>query len=169
MVHIAKSHSTRGRMVRRTSAVAIVGAMMLAACGSDPDASDSSAPSSTGGGSDTALVIARGMDVNSLDPSLAYCDTCQIYMTAVYETLIGLDSSDNQTLVPRLATAWEGNAEQTEFTFTLRPGTIDVSIGQPIPSSGREPDELMREVERWIEAEMRRLDPHAYAASPARA
>ena len=54
-------------------------------------------------------------------------------------------------------------------TFTLRPGIIDVSIGQPIPSSGREPDELMREVERWIEAEMRRLDPHAYAASPARA
>ena len=68
-----------------------------------------------------ALVIARGMDINSLDPSLAYCDTCQIYMTAVYETLIGLDSSDNQTLVPRLATSWEGNAEQTEFTFTLDP------------------------------------------------
>lgn len=117
MVHIAKSHSTRGRKAMRVAAATIVGAMMLAACGSDPDASDSSAPSGTG--SDTALVIARGMDVNSLDPSLAYCDTCQIYMTAVYETLIGLDSSDNQTLVPRLATAWEGNAEQTEFTFTL--------------------------------------------------
>ena len=54
-------------------------------------------------------------------------------------------------------------------TFTLRPGIIDVSIGQPIPSSGREPDELMREVERWIEAEMRRLDPRAYAAAPASA
>jgi 1-acyl-sn-glycerol-3-phosphate acyltransferase len=48
--------------------------------------------------------------------------------------------------------------------FTLRPGIIDVSIGRPIPSAGREPDELMREVERWIEAEMRRLDPEAYAA-----
>ena len=47
--------------------------------------------------------------------------------------------------------------------FTLRPGVIDVSIGRPIPSAGREPDELMREVERWIEAEMRRLDPQAYA------
>ena len=31
------------------------------------------------------------MDVNSLDPQRAYCDTCQIYLTAVYETLIGLD------------------------------------------------------------------------------
>jgi 1-acyl-sn-glycerol-3-phosphate acyltransferase len=54
-------------------------------------------------------------------------------------------------------------------TFTLRPGVIDVSIGKPIPSVGRDPDELMREVERWIEAEMRRLDPQAYAPGPARA
>jgi 1-acyl-sn-glycerol-3-phosphate acyltransferase len=27
---------------------------------------------------------------------------------------------------------------------------------------GREPGELMAEVEAWIEAEMRRLDPDAY-------
>ena len=47
-------------------------------------------------------------------------------------------------------------------SFLLRPGVIDVSIGPPIPSAGREPDELMAEVERWIEAEMRRLDPEAY-------
>ncbi|TNF61613.1 MAG: 1-acyl-sn-glycerol-3-phosphate acyltransferase [Burkholderiales bacterium] len=43
-----------------------------------------------------------------------------------------------------------------------RPGTVDFSIGKPIPSQGRDPDELMREVEAWIEAEMRRLDPEAY-------
>jgi len=49
-------------------------------------------------------------------------------------------------------------------SFLLRPGVIDVSIGRPIPSAGREADELMREVEAWIEAEMRRLDPQAYAA-----
>jgi len=42
------------------------------------------------------------------------------------------------------------------------PGTVEFSIGKPIPSAGREPDELMREVEAWIEAEMRRLDPTAY-------
>jgi 1-acyl-sn-glycerol-3-phosphate acyltransferase len=52
-------------------------------------------------------------------------------------------------------------------SFLLRPGMVDVSIGKPIPSAGREPDELMREVETWIEAEMRRLDPEAYAAAPA--
>jgi 1-acyl-sn-glycerol-3-phosphate acyltransferase len=43
-----------------------------------------------------------------------------------------------------------------------RPGVVDFSIGKPIPSDGRDADELMREVETWIEAEMRRLDPDAY-------
>ncbi len=47
-------------------------------------------------------------------------------------------------------------------SFMIRPGIIDVSIGKPIPSVGREPDELMREVENWIESEVRRLDPEAY-------
>jgi 1-acyl-sn-glycerol-3-phosphate acyltransferase len=46
--------------------------------------------------------------------------------------------------------------------FVKRPGTVDVSIGKPIPSQGREPEELMCEVEAWIESEMRRLDPEAY-------
>jgi len=53
-------------------------------------------------------------------------------------------------------------------SFVLRPGVVDISIGRPIPATGREPDELMREVEAWVEAEMRRLDPEAYA-SPAAA
>lgn len=47
--------------------------------------------------------------------------------------------------------------------FIKRPGLVDVSIGRPIASEGRQADELMREVEAWIEAEMRRLDPEAYA------
>jgi 1-acyl-sn-glycerol-3-phosphate acyltransferase len=47
-------------------------------------------------------------------------------------------------------------------SFVLRPGVIDVSIARPIPSTGRDADGLMREVEAWIEAEMRRLDPEAY-------
>ena len=46
--------------------------------------------------------------------------------------------------------------------FIKRPGVVDVSIGKPIASGGRDPDELMREVETWIESEMRRLDPEAY-------
>ncbi|MDG5975452.1 phospholipid/glycerol acyltransferase [Hydrogenophaga taeniospiralis CCUG 15921] len=47
--------------------------------------------------------------------------------------------------------------------FIKKPGVVEFSIGKPIPSQGRKPDELMLEVENWIEAEMRRLDPEAYS------
>lgn len=47
--------------------------------------------------------------------------------------------------------------------WMLRPGVIDVSVGAPIPVAGRTPQQVMAEVEAWIEAEMRRLDPQAYA------
>jgi 1-acyl-sn-glycerol-3-phosphate acyltransferase len=53
--------------------------------------------------------------------------------------------------------------------FIKTPGIVDISIGKPIDSTGRQPDELMREVENWIEAEMRRLDPEAYAGETATA
>ena len=46
--------------------------------------------------------------------------------------------------------------------FIKYPGVVQVSIGRSIASVGREPKELMREVEAWIEAEMRRIDPEAY-------
>ena len=50
--------------------------------------------------------------------------------------------------------------------FIKYPGVVDVSIGQPIASVGRDADELIREVEQWIEAEMQRLDPEAYVKHP---
>ena len=46
--------------------------------------------------------------------------------------------------------------------FLKRPGTITVSVGPPIPSAGKTPEQLLAEVETWIEAEMRRIDPEAY-------
>jgi 1-acyl-sn-glycerol-3-phosphate acyltransferase len=52
--------------------------------------------------------------------------------------------------------------------FIKKPGVVDFSIGKPIPSEGRTPDNLMREVENWIEAEMLRLDPEAYPDGQAR-
>ena len=72
-------------------------------------------------GSARELVIARQMDINSLDVSRSYCDTCQIFNTAVYETLITADVKDVNILLPRLATKWEANADNTQFTFTLNP------------------------------------------------
>ncbi|WP_204318784.1 ABC transporter substrate-binding protein [Pseudooceanicola aestuarii] len=81
--------------------------------------------------SDT-LVIARSMDVNSLDPSRAFCDTCQFYLTAVYETLVTL-GPDNQSLVPNLAESWEVNDDFTEFTFALTDATF--ADGSPVEAS----------------------------------
>ncbi len=46
--------------------------------------------------------------------------------------------------------------------FVKTPGVIDVVIGPQISSIGREPEEMMREVESWIEAKTRQLDPQAY-------
>ncbi|MBH1963172.1 MAG: 1-acyl-sn-glycerol-3-phosphate acyltransferase [Comamonadaceae bacterium] len=51
--------------------------------------------------------------------------------------------------------------------FVKRPGIVDISIGPQISSVGRKHDELMVEVENWIEAEMRRLDPEAYGKTSA--
>src|SRR5687768_1055520 len=56
--------------------------------------------------SNRPLVIARNMDLNSLDPHRSFCDTCQIYNSTVYETLLTLDA--NNKLVPLLAASWEG-------------------------------------------------------------
>lgn len=77
-----------------------------------------------------ALVIARQLDINSLDPARGFCDTCQIYFSNVYETLIGL-GKDNATLTPRLATKWESNDDQSQFTFHLDP-EAKFSDGSPV-------------------------------------
>jgi 1-acyl-sn-glycerol-3-phosphate acyltransferase len=43
---------------------------------------------------------------------------------------------------------------------------ITVSIGPPISPVGKTADQLNREVETWIEAEMRRISPNRYAHEP---
>ncbi len=121
--------------------LAVVATLAAASCGSDSNSSSSTpgtaAPAGTGGATATSaaaatsapaaagnareLVIARDMDVNSLDVSRSYCDTCQIFNTAVYETLITVDPADPNKILPRLATSWEGNADNTVFTFKLDP------------------------------------------------
>ena len=51
--------------------------------------------------------------------------------------------------------------------FIKYPGVVDVSIGPPIATAGRKHDELTQQVQAWIETEMRRLDPEAYAGRQA--
>jgi len=48
-------------------------------------------------------------------------------------------------------------------SFIKKPGLITVSIGPMIASTGLTPEQLSSKVESWIETEMRRISPHAYA------
>ena len=67
-----------------------------------------------------------------------------------------------QTGVPVIPIAVNSGRCWPAKAFIKRPGVVDISIGPQIPSAGRDPEELMREVQDWIETEMRRLDPEAY-------
>jgi len=65
----------------------------------------------------------------------------------------------NTTVVPLAMNSgdcWPKNS------FIKKPGLITVSIGKPIPVTGKNPLELMAEVEAWIEAEMRVISPQNY-------
>jgi 1-acyl-sn-glycerol-3-phosphate acyltransferase len=53
-------------------------------------------------------------------------------------------------------------------TFGKRPGTITLTIGSPILPIGREPGELTREIESWIEGEVARLGRPERAAQKGR-
>ncbi len=141
--------SQSGGRIRRHGLLAIATAVSLfvAACGGDgdsaskttaggnSDASTESTAASESGGTETRdLIIARDMDINSLDPARAYCDTCQIYLTAVYETLITLDPTDLSKQIPRLAESWEANSDNTVFTFNLNPDA-KFADGSPVESN----------------------------------
>ena len=51
---------------------------------------------------DQPLVIARHLEINSLDPHRAFCDTCQIYLSSTYQGLVSL-GADNKSIEPALA------------------------------------------------------------------
>jgi peptide/nickel transport system substrate-binding protein len=147
--------SGRTGIGRRWMGAAAVAVLALAACGDDDDDGGAAAPGSVaatttassggaetttgastsgGGGEGRELIIARDMDLTTLDPERAYCDTCQIYLTAVYETLIGVDPTDISKLIPRLAESWEANADNTVFTFHLDPKAT-FADGSPVTSA----------------------------------
>jgi peptide/nickel transport system substrate-binding protein len=135
-MHYPSHRPTRSRRGRFLG-VLVASAFIVAACGDDSGGTTTSAAGTTttaagatttaAGSTTTAapagnareLVIARDMDINSLDIARSYCDTCQILNTALYETLITIDPKDPNTMIPRLATSWEANADNTVFTFHL--------------------------------------------------
>lgn len=79
---------------------------------------------------DKPIVVARSLDINSLDPARAACDTCLIYLSSVYETLIRL-GSDRKSILPGLAKSWEANSDNTVFTFHIDPKAV-FADGSPV-------------------------------------
>lgn len=114
---------SRSGLGRRSRAGAVgllaVASLALAAC---------SSATSVEKGDD--LVIGRAMDLTTLDISRNLCDTCQIYNSAVYETVLRAPNATDP-LEPLLAEKWEANADNTQFTFTLNPDAT-FSDGSPV-------------------------------------
>ncbi|MDR6174182.1 peptide/nickel transport system substrate-binding protein [Nocardioides zeae] len=103
------------------AAVAVSASLVTTAC---------SAPPTSGSDSGDGLVIGRAMDLTSLDISRNLCDTCQIYNSAVYETLLQAPNATDD-LEPLLAESWEANADNTQFTFVLDPDAT-FADGSPV-------------------------------------
>jgi 1-acyl-sn-glycerol-3-phosphate acyltransferase len=68
-----------------------------------------------------------------------------------------------ETGVPVVPIALNSGECWPKNSFVKKPGLITVSIGKPIPSTGRSATELIEQVEHWIESEMHVISPSVYA------
>jgi peptide/nickel transport system substrate-binding protein len=120
MVPIRKHRFHSARRGATGAAAVLLAIAGLAAC---------SAQSTTAGQRDD-IILGRAMDLTTLDPDRSLCDTCQIYNSAVYDTLIKANAQ-NGHLDPLVADRWEVNDNATQFTFHLHPGAV-FADGSPI-------------------------------------
>lgn len=67
---------------------------------------------------------------------------------------------------PVLPVAHNAGTYWPRHWFWKTPGTITMSIGPLIHPNGREPAEILKEVETWVENEMHRISP-TYVGAPA--
>ncbi|WP_456826675.1 ABC transporter substrate-binding protein [Cellulomonas sp. P5_E12] len=109
-------------------------ALLLAACssgtdeaGADENATASATAEAVDGGD---LTFAIGNDPISLNPAGIGSGNDTLYVTRqLVDSLTWQDPTDG-SLKPWLATAWEANADSTQFTFTLR-DDVTYSDGTP--------------------------------------
>ncbi|HWJ86434.1 MAG TPA: ABC transporter substrate-binding protein, partial [Cellulomonas sp.] len=112
--------------------------LVLTACSSsdtpaaDPSTSESADSAAPVDGGD--LIFAIGNDPISVNPAGIGSGNDTLYVTRqLVDSLLWQDPADG-TLKPWLATKWESNADQTEFTFTLRDG-VTFSDGTPFTAA----------------------------------
>lgn len=104
---------------KAVTALTITSIMLLTGCGAAATATSQARD----------LIVARAMDLTTLDPDRGYCDTCQIVFSAMYDRLVDVDN-DNK-LLPGLAEKYTANADNTSFTFDLDKKAV-FSDGSPV-------------------------------------
>lgn len=70
-----------------------------------------------------------------------------------------------RTGTPILPIAHNAGELWPRYSFLKHPGKVEVVIGPLIPTQGRDALAVTREVEAWIEGQMRRLNPERYAGA----
>jgi 1-acyl-sn-glycerol-3-phosphate acyltransferase len=78
---------------------------------------------------------------------------------------IGGATLATRTGTPILPIAHNAGELWGRYAFRKHAGTVQVVIGEPIPTQGRDAVEVTRQVEEWIEAEMRKMNPERYAGA----
>lgn len=76
---------------------------------------------------------------------------------------IGGATLATRTGTPILPMAHNAGEYWGRYAFRKHAGTVRVVYGPLIPTAGRDALEVTREVEAWIEGQMRRLNPERYA------
>jgi len=78
---------------------------------------------------------------------------------------IGGATLATRTGTPILPIAHNAGEVWGRYAFRKRAGTVQVVIGPVIETAGRDALSVNREVEEWIEGEMRKLNPERYAGA----
>jgi peptide/nickel transport system substrate-binding protein len=115
----------KSRLLVLCLAFAILAAF-AAACGDDD--------STSGGGASDTIIIARQTDLATLDPHRAFCDTCQIYLSAAYQPLVTLKEGSLTDAAGVIAEKWDVSADLKTYTFHIN-AKAKFSDGQPITSA----------------------------------
>ncbi|GLY33004.1 ABC transporter substrate-binding protein [Kineosporia sp. NBRC 101731] len=106
----------RMRFTALTAGLAVTALALTACSGSTPGTTST-------GSSDTTLNLAFLGAISTPDPDSAYDGYELNLVNSAYEGLLDYQPGQAEPkLVGRLATAWQANDDNTEFTFTLREG-----------------------------------------------
>ena len=127
------------RALRVATGLTALGLALTACSSSETPAADPSSSTSSSADAGTPvdggdLTFAIGNDPISVNPAGIGSGNDTLYVTRqIVDSLTWQDPSDG-SLKPWLATTWEANADQTEFTFTLRDG-VTFSDGTPFTAA----------------------------------